>query len=472
MELLKNAKAVRFRSHLGKYLVADEDEETVRQSRNGSSQRARWGVETITGKSEVIRLKSCHGRYLTASDESFLLGMTGKKVVLEYQNNNNNNKMLCSSSSRVEWEPLKESGSNLVKLRTKASGGKFLRANGGTPPWRNSVTHDVPDRTATQDWILWNVEVLDITLSNSTTTAFDSSESINRNGSSSSSSSSSSINRIGSNSIIISSLKNDNEFAAAASPTRLRSRLSSMFSRRGRLEEEEEEEVSQSPSRLINNCLGTYHDEEVSRSSGMELFERAKLVRLQSKQQQGKYYLVADEDEETVRQSRDGSSPRARWIIEYVVQENNNNNNNFIRFKSSFGKYLTASDEAFVLGMTGKKVLQGNKRIHSSTEWQPIIIITSDSSSSCCVKLMSNQGKFLRANNNGGTPPWRNSVTHDQIPPNQDSVLWGVDVIITNILLTSQQQPQPVLSDPATPKITQLLSSSKQSSPQWPARDS
>ncbi|OMO79165.1 hypothetical protein CCACVL1_13873 [Corchorus capsularis] len=152
MEFFHKAKAVRLRSHLGKYLVAYEDEETVRQSRNGSSQRARWTVQFVQGDTHLIRLKSVYNKYLTATNEPFLLGMTGKKVMQAIPSSKHDH-------SSIDWEPITDR--NQVKLRTRSSG-KFLRANGGTPPWRNSVTHDVPHRTATQDWILWEVDIVDI----------------------------------------------------------------------------------------------------------------------------------------------------------------------------------------------------------------------------------------------------------------------------------------------------------------------
>ncbi|KAL2548371.1 uncharacterized protein Fot_09901 [Forsythia ovata] len=32
------------------------------------------------------------------------------------------------------------------------------------PPWRNSITRDLLYRTVTQDWVMWEVEVVDISL--------------------------------------------------------------------------------------------------------------------------------------------------------------------------------------------------------------------------------------------------------------------------------------------------------------------
>ncbi|KAI3779254.1 hypothetical protein L2E82_08885 [Cichorium intybus] len=153
MDLFNNAKAVRLKSHHNKYLHADEDEESVTQDRNGGAKNNRWTVEFVTESHEdnitIIRLKSCYNKYLTASNQPFLLGMTGRKVLQTVP------RRLDSS---VEWEPIREG--NQVKLRTRY--GQFLRANGGLPPWRNSVTHDIAHRTAFQDWILWDVDVVDI----------------------------------------------------------------------------------------------------------------------------------------------------------------------------------------------------------------------------------------------------------------------------------------------------------------------
>lgn len=163
MDLFKNAKAVRLRSHHDKFLSADEDEESVIQDRNGSSKNARWTIEFVSGSdasATSVRLKSFYGKYLTASNQPFLLGMTGCKVTQTLPTRND---------SSVEWVPIGE-GPALLRLRTRY--GNFLRANGGLPPWRNSVTHDVPHRTSTQDWILWEVEIVEILQTQSPSQSF------------------------------------------------------------------------------------------------------------------------------------------------------------------------------------------------------------------------------------------------------------------------------------------------------------
>ncbi|KAL1187789.1 hypothetical protein V5N11_005661 [Cardamine amara subsp. amara] len=146
MDFFNQAKAVRMRNIHHKYLAADEDEETVTQDRNGSDKRTRWIVEPVRGSFEVIHLKSCYGNYLTASNERFLLGATGCKVVLSKPNR---------LDSSVEWEPVREGS----KMKLKTRYGNLLRANGGLPPWRNSVTHDTPH---VSDSFLWDVDVVEI----------------------------------------------------------------------------------------------------------------------------------------------------------------------------------------------------------------------------------------------------------------------------------------------------------------------
>ena len=159
MEFFKDATAVRLRSQFNKYLVAEDDEEKVRQRSNGASNRAFWTIEFVEENSNLIRFKSCHGKYLKASDEPFLLGMTGNKVLQAMP--------VSENDSSIEWEPRKDGV--YLKLRTKS--GNYLRGNGSTPPWRNTVTHDLPSRTATQDWILWEVD-MDITRDRSFLSSF------------------------------------------------------------------------------------------------------------------------------------------------------------------------------------------------------------------------------------------------------------------------------------------------------------
>ncbi|KAK7295320.1 hypothetical protein RJT34_18226 [Clitoria ternatea] len=146
MEFFQKAKVVRLRSHHDKYLLADEDKENVYQDRNGYYKNAKWIVEIVEG-ADLIRLVSCYGKYLTASNMPFLFGGSGKKVLQTLPTRLN---------SSLVWEPIREG----VQVRLKTCYGQYLRANGGLPPWRNSVTHDIPKRTKTANWILWDVDLV------------------------------------------------------------------------------------------------------------------------------------------------------------------------------------------------------------------------------------------------------------------------------------------------------------------------
>lgn len=151
MEYFEGAKAVKLKSvHHAKCLWADDDRHSVAQKREKEGKQDMtiiWKVEHVPERN-TIRLKSRYDLYLMASDYHFLLGATGKKVMQSFAS---------KADSSCEWEPI--SDGEFVKLKTKNE--TFLRANGGLPPWRNSVTHDVPVLANTRDSIFWDVEIVE-----------------------------------------------------------------------------------------------------------------------------------------------------------------------------------------------------------------------------------------------------------------------------------------------------------------------
>ncbi|KVI01259.1 Actin cross-linking [Cynara cardunculus var. scolymus] len=147
MELFEQAKKIRLRSIKDKYLVAEKDEESVSQDRDGSTENAEWEVYP-TGE-KFLRFKSYYGKYLMASNSMLLEGVKGKKVM--------QTELKPDIDGSVEWEPLRDG----FQVRLKTVTGSFLRPIGGVPPWRNSVTHDICNRQKTKEKVLWNVEIVE-----------------------------------------------------------------------------------------------------------------------------------------------------------------------------------------------------------------------------------------------------------------------------------------------------------------------
>ncbi|CAA7404108.1 unnamed protein product [Spirodela intermedia] len=150
MDLFRYGETVKLRSWHGLYLTAAEDGKSVTQEKD-VKQRSVWTVEFVEhGGRSAIRLKSSsRGSYLAASNEPFLLGWTGRKVLLTPQDRR--------PDSSVVWFPLRSDR----KVALETPYGRSLRANFSLPPWSSSVTHDQPQLGFSRDWILWDVEVVD-----------------------------------------------------------------------------------------------------------------------------------------------------------------------------------------------------------------------------------------------------------------------------------------------------------------------
>lgn len=151
MEYFHDAQKVRLQTFHQQYLIA-EGNETVALGEDGSSTSAWWSVEVVPDSDSVLRLKSCYGKYLAASDQPSLLS----KTLVQFAGSDPSQtscKVLQSLprplDSSLEWEPVKEA--THVKLRTRR--GSFLNGE----PGHNPVTHDFFNSTVPPDWVFWDV---------------------------------------------------------------------------------------------------------------------------------------------------------------------------------------------------------------------------------------------------------------------------------------------------------------------------
>ncbi|XP_024388378.1 uncharacterized protein [Physcomitrium patens] len=146
MEFFKDVHSVRLLTQNGKYLWAAEDRNSVALRRGENTYGVDWRVEVVPERN-TIRLKSVYDLYLKPSDYASALGFTGRKIRQSFAS---------KADSSLEWEPVRSD--SCVKFTAK--GDKFLRANGGVPPYRNTVTYDVPMRKSKQHEVLWTVVVV------------------------------------------------------------------------------------------------------------------------------------------------------------------------------------------------------------------------------------------------------------------------------------------------------------------------
>lgn len=155
MDIFQISTVVKLLSYHETYLLAVEDQKSVTQGGDLSfNNNAQWTVEFVPGSDSVIRLKSCHGKYLTALEEPFLGGLTGPKKVHQTLPQN--------LDASIDWVPTWQGNDQLaVKLRNSLHN-TFLKANNRMPPRRNSVSHRNPLRTSAKNY-KWRVEIVSTT---------------------------------------------------------------------------------------------------------------------------------------------------------------------------------------------------------------------------------------------------------------------------------------------------------------------
>ncbi|RLN33476.1 uncharacterized protein C2845_PM03G22380 [Panicum miliaceum] len=142
----------------------------------------------------------------------------------------------------------------------------------------------------------------------------------------------------------------------------------------------------------------------------MELFERARTVRLRSHHDK---YLYADDDEAHVIQDHNAASPNARWVVEPVPHSPG-----VLRLRSRYGRYLSASNKPFLLGALVAKCSR------------PYPTASTPPSSGCPSATMAAVESVLVVRASApGLPPWRNSVTHDTPHQHAGWVVWDVEIV-------------------------------------------
>lgn len=155
MEILRNGMIIRLKNYQGRYLIA-QNEESVSKSRDGSTQNAQWTVEIYD--EESLYLKSCYGKYLTASNQPSIPGLVARILRVtqtQPEKRNTSHRWLPVSQPDPEEQ-------HLVWLKTLHS--SYLRSHRGPPPLGNNITHDPIGKDTPiprNKKFLWHIEIVD-----------------------------------------------------------------------------------------------------------------------------------------------------------------------------------------------------------------------------------------------------------------------------------------------------------------------
>lgn len=156
MDIFRNDMIVRLKNVQDKYLIAQQDEQSVSKSRNGFTKNAQWKVEV--NDEDSLYLKSCYGKYLTASNQPLIPGMIARNLrVTQTQPEKKNTSHLWLPVGQPEQrEP------HTMWLRTLH--GSYLQTHSGPPPLGNMITHDLLRKDGPNPLskkILWHIEIVD-----------------------------------------------------------------------------------------------------------------------------------------------------------------------------------------------------------------------------------------------------------------------------------------------------------------------